>query len=469
MADEVSQKEFLAGASSLRLLSDCTESRQMSMDVATPFELVVTIGSYLAVIVLTFFIGYAGPTLDIRETTENFLELRGDQAVSRFFMSFRNLKPYNRYQVFSVTFRRQVLGNHVNALLSMNLTLKYLRSRSLIREVSRSRVLSRVIGGRVSFDSVPFYFAREGVVDYDELVMNVSFHLETRAFDRSVLTWEYASSKAQILLFGVHSAYLVIECFFLLFLWMRLSKVPRESWRVEQTLTVGLLGALILMNLPFEFAGAYVPATLLRLFVNFTHAFVIGYVIFYLLALFHLVAEKNEATGDFFRCKFFFAALFVVFSGMKNFLRETRALGSAWTAIAAVVEGVLAAWAAVWLLVRTVVMAGKSDETERYVVKSYVGAMAFLFVVWAVDIVWIRMKPQLGTKPLHLLVTHAIVNLLGLYMTELHFPSTADEEKVFEEAGDGDINVIKQALAEELARYGEGEDEEEGDAEESAE
>jgi hypothetical protein len=56
-------------------------------------------------------------------------------------------------------------------------------------------------------------------------------------------------------------------------------------------------------------------------------------------------------------------------------------------------------------------------------------------------------------------------------MTELHFPSTADEENVFEEAGSPDIEVVKQRLAEELVHYAEAEEEgaEEDDAEESAE
>lgn len=441
------------------------------MDVATPFELAVTIGSYLAVLLLTFFIGYAGPTLDIRETTVNLLELRAESAVSRFFMSFRNLKPYNRYQRFSVTFSRSAAGNRVDALLSMNLTIEYLRSRSVVRKLNQSRVRGRVIGDRVALDSLPFYFAREGVVDYDELVMNVSFLLATRAFDRSVLTWEYASSKAQILLFGVRSAYLVVECVFLLFLWIRLDKGTRDSWRIEQTLTAGLLGSLILTNLPLEFAGAYVPAIVLQLLVDIAHAYVVGYTLFYLLALFHLIAERNESKGTFFGGKLFFVALVVVFTGIKNFLLENRPRESAATAIAGGVTAVLEVCAAAWLLFRIVIMARTVDETEKYVMKSYVGAMALLFVVWAVDVAWIRIKPQLRTKPLHLLVTHAIVNLLGLYMTELHFPSTADEEKIFEEAGSGHIEVIKQTLAEELAQYGEEEEEDAGedDAEESTE
>ncbi|OHT03584.1 hypothetical protein TRFO_29018 [Tritrichomonas foetus] len=424
----------------------------MTLEVASKWETLITVFTFLAIAVITVFISCFGPSLEIKEDTKNILEMRETSALSRFYMKFTNLKPTNKYQHFSITFRRQSLGGKISAPVEANFTATYFKDNITIRHQSYQNVKTTVTSTRTSLESTPFVFLKETNIDYDVLLLNTSFEIFTRAYQFSTFSWQYGCSLHEMMILGIRMVYAFVEFLFLILMIFRLKKFPKNLWRTEQKYTLYLLVTSILINNPLEVLNLYFPSSIFHILdILFSSVFISFFAIYFII-IFDLVNYKNRVLdSSFYSKKILFFCIYFIFNFISKCITDFFNLSEKLEQIMEISSLLFICVAGAWMISLMKSAFQKTDDTEKFILKLYSGAIAIAIIFEIFGYSLLTFKPELKVKPFNTLLTHAVVNLMVLFMVEIHFPALPEEEKLFDEVDSDEILEIEKMIDEEDA------------------
>jgi hypothetical protein len=88
----------------------------------------------------------------------------------------------------------------------------------------------------------------------------------------------------------------------------------------------------------------------------------------------------------------------------------------------------------------------------RRPVRSYQAIAIAAVVISATKALAVRLKPALPSRPFEELVSHAVINLLALFLIEIHFPTNAlrANNNEFQEAGTDEIKIVRQIVTDDF-------------------
>lgn len=422
----------------------------LTLEVASKWDVTLTLLTFLGIAALTIFVSCFGPSLEIKEETKNILDMHETSAWSRFYMKFTNLKPANKYQRFYIIFRRQSLGGQISAPVTANFTVTYFRNNATIRYETFQNVKSVVKSTKTQLDSTPFIFLKENNIDYDVLLLNSSFQIFTRAYQFSTFVWEYGCSLHEKMILGIRMVYAAVEILFFAMMLVRLNKFPKDSWRPEQRFTLYLLIFSILCNNPVEILNQYYPNSFFHfLDIMFSSIFK-SYFLFFILIIFDLPSQKNLLIDSkFYSKKIFFYVLYGVFLFLTKMLNSFYSLSDNFVNIIEYTDKFFILVSSIWTItvIRTVMQ--KTDSTEQFILYLYIGSIFTAIILIGFGRIMLDVSPFLKNKPFNNLLTHAVVNILVLFMAEVHFPALPGEEILFNEANSDEILEIENLINEE--------------------
>lgn len=422
----------------------------LTLEVASKWEMTVTLFTFLGIAAITIFVSCFGPSLEIKEETKNILDMHEDSAWSRFYMKFTNLKPSNKFQRFYIVFRRQSLGGQISAPVTANYSLTYFRNNVTIRHESFQNVKSIVKSTKTQLDSTSFLFLKENNIDYDVLLMNSSFQILTRAYQFSTFVWEYGCSLHEKMILGIRMVYAAVEVIFLAMMIVRLKKFPKETWRPEQKFTLYLLISAILYNNPLELINQSYPNSLFHFLDILFYSIFKAYFLFYLLVIFDLANYKNRLVDSkFYSAKVSFYGLYAFFIFASKAMNDFNSLSENIVNIITYTDYFFIAISSIWTIIIMRSVMERTDATEQFILYLYIGSIGVALLLIGIGKIMLDVSPILKDKPFNSLLTHAVVNILVLFMVEVHFPALPGEEILFNEANSDEILEIEKLINDE--------------------
>lgn len=422
----------------------------LTLEVANKWEVTVTLLTFLGIAALSIIVGCFGPSLEIKEKTKNILDMHETSAWSRFYMKFTNLKPSNKFQRFYIIFQRQSLGGQISAPVTANFTVTYFRKNVTIRYDTFQNIKYTVKSSKIQLDSTPFVFLKENNIDYDVLLLNSSFEIFTRAYQFSTFVWEYGCSLHEQMILFIRMTYALVEILFFIMMLVRLNKFPKDTWRPEQKFTLYLLLFSILCNNPLELINQFYPSSFFYFIDILFSSIFKPYLLFFILIIFDLAKHRNfQVDSKFYTPKILFYGLYGIFLMVSKSMNGFYSLSENANNIIDYIDIFFILISVAWTISVIRVIMQKTDSTEQFILYLYVGSIFSSIMIIGIGRVMLDINPLLKNKPFNSLLTHAVFNILVLFMAEVHFPALPGEEILFNEANSDEILEIENMINEE--------------------
>ena len=437
-------------------ISSKNEEELVSLfEVSSKWEVLLSIFTFFSISVLTIFITIFGPKLQITETAKNTLEMKNNSAYSVFYMKFTNLKPSNKYHYFSIIFSRQNTKGKIIAPLITNLTLKYFKNNITIREKTIDNIESTITSSRFMPKSDPYYFLKETTIDFDTILMNSSFEIFTRAFQFSTFSWEYCSSMHEEMILYIRLIYAFIHLLLLVAMIYKLQKFKFSMWKIEHKFTLILLVSSVLVNNPLKLLEFYFHSAVLDILDNIFGSFFVSFLIFYFLVMVDLLRFENiTIEKSFFINKIIFSLIYfsflIVYSNFKTFKINIHEYSNN------NIGSLFHKMNLIFLIITTlyILFSLKNTNKRKLIRKQIYIKLYFATIISGLffEIIGIFTKPiNAGTNigPFDSILTHAVSNLIVMFLTEIHFPESSAEGQDFNEVSSGESSGDANLLLDE--------------------
>lgn len=269
----------------------------MSIDHAKLTESVLTILTFLAILLMSLYSGFFGPKTSSLEIAVEPFEEYTDAIPTKFNYSVVNLSALTKY--LNIQLVMESLPGVTPAKANVSVIAEIIRNSTVKRlpEVSFDPLPVSFLGDNKT--SKPFFVFKDNSIDYDLLSIQFSFQGVVAEYNATRILFESGNVEFTLyevifrLLFSVSNF-----CFLLLFLF-RLRSTRAKFWHTEQKITVALLFFVSLYNNPL-YALKYVSWSKIFAIEAFLKGIMVGYGFYFLFVLFDYLRYTSRSLGTLF-------------------------------------------------------------------------------------------------------------------------------------------------------------------------
>jgi hypothetical protein len=422
----------------------------MTIDSANCREDFLTLGGFLAILVLTALTGIFGPPSVSLQRLDR--ELSNGTGSERLEYQSSWITPLNRFIAISLFVVRPdfLAGNRLPVSFSFHTHCR----RSGVAVHSFSEVFNEVaVFSGSSPESGRIRVFSDRVLDYDSL--DVLLRFESPRFSRVVI--QSATGVPDHTLFQLYFRliFAVFALAFLAFLSLRLGPMPIALCHLEQKITIPLLVLNVLFANPFYAIQAFRPSQFLIVVGTIAHALFSSYFRFFVLVLFDSLRYKNRKTNMcFFVPKIGFAVVQFVVAVTHGVSDDVVSFGDSPSErnhsknFFEKVEGMLYVVYITWTIIAVIRASAQVDVTERYKFRMYLASAGFsLLSLGVVQIVFKRLD-LFSQSSLHFAISFAVQNVFVLLMAYYHWPYEMLHDQTYvDTTGDGSVRAPAEFLA----------------------
>lgn len=405
----------------------------MSIDSAGFSEDIVTLLTFLAILLIALFSGYFGPKPFITEYAIETFEKATSHVPPKFAYSILNLSSFSKSLTISLIMERKRAVNPTNGGVSVLVEGSAKSTVNRLYSKSFTPIQTEFSDDDIYSKSVVIF--SDQAVDYSLVTVQLSFPSVEAEYNGVKILFVIGNAEFVVYEMIFRILFSISLICFLFLMVLRLKAISFKNWYLEQKLTLMVLLIVACYNNPLyglKFVNWHVNYVIDSFFRGLT----ISSMYFFLVSLFDGLRFKNRETGGIvFFTKFLLSVFIGILTLTEGFLlvfiniKDSKYSDSLTDWVPKVHQLILPSFtvAALYLLVVIILSFKEVDPTERFKLNLYVVTLAICILA---ALVGYRFNDD---NALTFTIQYAIVSLFSIMMAYYHWPYEVRKDLLYDQ------------------------------------
>jgi len=267
----------------------------MSIETNSIKDDFVALVLFVVVIFATTTAGVFGPPRDINGWSQSSFGKSGSNSIHQ---TLTNLSPMNQFLHMCLEFHHSVVANYTIIPVSFSYTLTFRLAGSEVRR--QQGIFNITANFTANHDSsIPYYFFKDQFLKYDEATINIDF-IDVSDIIDAVLIWKHGDPNHALFQAWIRFIYSIASLSVSILFVYRLFLVARQSWCIEQKLTILLHVFAIFGANPLYILFVFRPSIFQASLNSLLFQLFVCYVNFFMLVILDNLKLKDRRDRGFF-------------------------------------------------------------------------------------------------------------------------------------------------------------------------